>query len=172
MQKKIILIGAIVITLITAGGIYWNQKNQKEKAASMERVTLLSQQVQPLKTELIDLYQKRYDLLLSWHKATGSKSTLPIEAPSKVELKTEQDLQAYDLFQMQITNQFSAMLTRPEFMKRIKELEVIEHQINRKRNEYHSLAIEADDLIQKYKTGQSLVPVFPAEKLLHQEQNK
>lgn len=165
MQKKPIIIGVAVLVII-AGGVALNFKKQKEKKEATDRVVVLSQQAEAAKGEMLELYQKRYQVLVNWEKIAKEKIPFSIKDPITTELKTEQDIATFEAYQLSVSNQFTALLAKPEFNKKIKELDMLEHQINKKRAEYHSYGFEADDLIQKHSTGQLQIPVFPAEKIL------
>jgi hypothetical protein len=165
------IIAVLVLILVIASAVLFSL-NRKHKAESTVRVNDIITLTDPMKKDLMDLYQKRQELLETWMKAASPKAAKNTPTSEKIELMTEKDFQNYDMFQTEISNQFSALLTQPMFMKRIKELEVIEHQINKKRNEYSELANEADTLIKKYNTGQKEILMFPAEKLLFQMKKK
>ena len=164
LKSKLIALAVLILVMVSS---VLFTLHRKHKAESVERVAALTKLTEPMKSELIELYQKRQDLLAVWMKAAGSKAAQNTPTSEKVELKTVKDFQNFDMFQTEVSNQFSALLTQPAFTKRIKELEKIEEQINRKRNEYSAFAAEADDLIRKYSTGQNEIIMFPAEKILH-----
>ncbi len=168
MKKKIIV--SIILALMGAG-IFIFMKYQRDKNDSTSKVNQLTSQSTSLRSELLGLYQQRHELLLKWQKQSKLKLPEEISKLNKGELTTELELKTFDELQNKISTQFNLMLQNSEVLsKKIRELQTIEETINRKRNEYHTQAFEADDLIKKYNTGQPVIPVFPAEKLLHDMQ--
>lgn len=168
-MKKIIIPIALVVVSI-GGWKYFDY--QKKKKEAFDRVGSISVLVTPVKSELAKLYSERYEMLVSFEKAVGGKLPDALKAPFTGSLVSEQDLAAYDQYQLQVTNRLGELLSRPELKKRIKDLEILENKINKKRAEYAELAGESVDLVTKFKTGQPPAPEFPAEKVLHQMPKK
>jgi hypothetical protein len=168
MKKKIILV--IALSLIGTG-VFTFIKYQNNKNESISKVNHLTEESISLRSELIKLYQERHELLFKWQKLSKLKLPEEMNTPSPTELNTEQELKSFDLLQNKISTQFNLMLKNSEPLnKKILELQAIEESINRKRNEYHTVAFEALTLIQKYNTKQPEIPLFPAEKMLRQMQ--
>ena len=168
MKKKITI--SLAVVLISAGVMMF-VKYKRDQSESIIRVNQLAELAAIHRTDLVNLYQERHKLLLSWQKISKIKLPENLAQPHEGELKTESELKVFDQRQHQISNQFNVMLQKSESLKKkIRDLQIIEEGINRKRNEYHAVAFESADLIRKYRTGQNSIPAFPAEKLLHDHQ--
>lgn len=164
MNKKIILSTVLVISSIIAM-LFIKFKN--DQGASIIRVKQLTELCDAQRTDMLNLYNERQKLLFGWQKISKIKIPEKLTQTYNGELINELDLKKFDELQHQISNQFNLMLQKSEALKKkIRELQIIEEAINKKRVEYHSSAFEASDLIQKFRTGQKPVPVFPAEKML------
>jgi len=164
------------ITLAVAmvlGGIFLTVLHQKHKAEAISKVDEVYKTVKPIRDEMVQLYQDRYELAVNWSKEAKLELPDQIKAPFTRELKTEQDLRDFDLYQVHVTDLLSILLSNELAMKhKPKELEKLEESINRKRAAYHVVSLEADDLIKKYGTGQTAIPVFQPEQMLHDQQKK
>ncbi len=166
MNKRKVI--ALLSILLIAGAAFSFIKSQQKKNQSIGRVNEITAMISKNRTELLTHYQNRYELLIKWSKQ--SKVPLPAELIAyQGELNTESELVSFDQLQNKISEQFNYLLkTSTSLAKNIRELQLIEEKINKTRNEYHLLSFEADDLIEKYNTGQTQIPVFPSEKMLHQ----
>jgi hypothetical protein len=171
-MKKPLFITSVAIGisgLLTAGFYFQYWKPRKE---SIQKVNEVASQVVPIAKELLSLYRDRFDLMIQWQKISGEKLPEDFAQAPDLKLQTEGDFKDFDAFQMKVTNHLSSLLSHSEVRKKIKDLEKVEEKINKKRQKYHDAAIEADDLIEKFRTGQHKFPVFPAEALLHQRESK
>jgi hypothetical protein len=169
MKIKFLALFLIVAVVASVDAIYSYIQHQKNRSESITKVSGIATEIEPIVGELVALYQKRYDLLIQWQKIAGGKLPAEVQTAPKLEMKSSADFKAFDEFQMRVTNYLGTLLSNPEIRKRIKDLEKIEAEINRKREKYHSSALEADDLIEKYNTGQAMIPVFPVEEMIHKQ---
>ncbi len=166
MNKRKVI--ALLSILLIAGAAFSFIKSQQKKNESISRVNEITAMISKNRSELLTHYQNRFELLTKWSKQ--SKVMMPPELNAyQGELNTESELIAFDQLQNKISEQFNLLLkTSTLAAKNIRELQLIEEKINKTRNEYHQLSFEADDLIEKYNTSQTMIPVFPSEKMLHQ----
>jgi flagellar basal body-associated protein FliL len=166
MNKKVII--SIVLMIVVGGGIFaWSKKHQQEKADASVRYAQLVPEVTASRDALIAEYQKRYERMIAWKKASGGALNPNLEKPFSGTLTNEADLASFDQYQNEITNELSNLLASEHAQKsRPKDLEKIEESINRTRAKYHEHAFEENHLIQKFDLGKTDAPIFPAEKMI------
>jgi hypothetical protein len=162
--------------VIAALAISWGVHYQKQKATALPLLSELIDQTEVDRRELVDLYKKRTEYLLSWEKAVKTaqrkipdKLVVPdaIQKDASFDPKTETEFDHLDLMQNQVSEYLSLYLQAPEAVKvRPNGLEKLEEEINRKRHHYHERAFQANELIQKFDSKHPKVPVFPAEQAL------
>ena len=132
-------------------------------------MSTLSEQIGPIRNEIINLYQKRFELVTAWAKIAKSKIPADLTTPVNTNLISEQDFQNFDQHQMKITNYIVNLLSNPEVKKKIADLEKLETQINSKRAIYHTLANDTNAMIKKFNTGQAMIPTFFMERLVEKQ---
>jgi hypothetical protein len=169
-------IGLGITVVIAALAIAWGVHYQKQKATALPLLSELIEQTEVDRHELVDLYKKRTDYLLSWEKAVKTAQGKvpaklvvpdPIKIASAADPKTESEFDHLDLMQNQVSEYLSIYFQAPEAAKvRPAGLEKLEEEINRKRHHYHERAFQANELIQKFDSSHPKVPVFSAEKSL------
>ncbi len=169
MKKNSLMISGVAAVSVLIGVVFYSGY-WKPREESIQKVNEVAIQVQPIAKELLNLYQERFDLMIQWQKVSGGKLPGEFSKIPDLKLETEADFRDFDSFQTKVTNHLSSLLSNPEIQKKIKDLERIEEKINKNRQKYHNSAIEADDLIQKFRTGQQKIPIFPAEAMLHERQ--
>lgn len=174
MKQKTILISAAVLIVLSVATYQYISVRK----TNLVKIESLSQDAQKEKSELVELYQKRAQLLVDWEKSlkkTNKKAKSPLELPDSIRntkatwnLGNANDLAQFDQFQNTVTQFLSLYLTSDESKKyKPQGLEKLEEQINRKRHAYHSTAFDANELISRYQRSHPEIPAFRAEQEIY-----
>jgi hypothetical protein len=161
-NKKPIILGSILAVILIAIGVtkFQSYKNEVKSQATF-RNTMVNEQMLSCIDAITEYTQKRYDLLVSVSKSTGSKLPTALSTPFKGDFKTEASFQEYDKFYNAMTEALAGLMKTDGLKKRLMELEQIERNIDRKRKEYQSHAQRADEINQDFNLGKKPAVMFP-----------
>jgi hypothetical protein len=168
--KKIGL--GILIAVLAIGGYRFVElrKNADVKVGEIEVVA------EKAKTEIVDLYRQRVELLETWEKAAQkAEHTLPdnlkltstVHNAKTLKLDSENDITHFDFVQNQVSQAIGEYLQSDIGQKtKPKGLEKLEESINFERRAYHVAVFEVESLRSKYRLKSPRPLIFPAERML------
>lgn len=174
-KRSFRLVGCLLLMMAAACG-----KKNSEMGPKIDALVNVSEQE---REQMMELYEKRMQLLLDWEKSVkGSSKKMPgglrlspqIHHPRNGwDLRSPEDRRQFDAFQTHITNSIETYQRREETRRhQPRDLERMEAEIRDKRRSYHQSAFEANELMEKHDQKRTRVPTFELEQREYDQKKK